>query len=1280
MGGSRGLFRATLRRFRREQAAEHTAHELGRLLHGRLFRAELDDALDKFGSEFAVRILASTIHQGNFDFVALLDEPEDVLNFARDITHVCAGMELDFLDLRGLGVLACLFLPDALLVTELAVIHDLADGRLCGGRDFHKVEALGLGKALGLASGHHAEHLAFGINHAHLGHADFEVGTDERGGLAIVAFRAGAGGRKCQGAAPVGFLLLFVSGLFADHFDEGFRGHRSQVALFTATHRDNAGFGLAAAEHEHIGDLCQGGLADLGADFVIGPVTFGAEAGGGELGKGFFGDRELGVGDRHHLYLDGGQPRGEGSGIMLNENAEETFQRAEQRTVHHIGLMLLAVFAGVGKVETLGKVEVELNRAELPFTPKGILDLHVDLRAIEGATAFVNVVGHSFGFQGVAEGGGGLFPLRIIADGLLGFRGQVGGDVLKAKPTENAEAEAHGEANLVLNFLGGTENMCVVLREATHAEQAVAHAVLFVTIDGAELSPTQREVAVAPLFEEIGLNVEGAVHRLDVVRLLRRLVSLSLGHVHGREHPVLVKSQVAGGLPKVCAPDVRGEEHFVPMAEVLLAPVILNGHAHTRTLRQPVGKPRADALGDGEEFEFLAEFPVVTLLRLFDAGDNGIQLLLGGRGNAIKALKHLVVFVTAVVASGDAHQLYGTNASAVFHVRAAAEIHVVAGAENADGFAFGNVGQTLQFVGLILEKGLGLLTGDLFAHERQLCADELANRFFDRREILGAQAMLHVKVIIKPIIGGWTDVNLHVVKQRTDCRRHQVRRTVPDFFNRRAHRYSLKIPADYTLNLPGKEAPVWAVMCYNETMITTHAEGVVFTGISGCFGGAPTPKALWKAILRRQSFFVPRSEAAGVAATEVAFAGHELPEVCAALGERFACRTDHIPLPPDLGIGDNPDFWFGAQLLHDALLDAGLPPENRPTDRMALFVGYEPAFNPAAVNWLWHASVIGQVMSTLQRFFPGASYARMEAVRTELADTLPLLKRRQLEMARGEGVVRGLAQAFGACDTACLCTAGEASVFAGLDAAANALRMGQCDVAAVLVLQPPISQAQLLGEAALMPFSSARELLPFTERSSGTLPGEGGAAFVLRRAGDVRAQGGHVYAGLHGCALVSGLEPEGGGLTESLRRALHRALRRLPNGFRDIDYWEMNASGIPAEDAAEETLLNRMTANRGAHIPLLAVGSAKTSFGHTLTAAGALGVLKGILSVSHCVLPPSVTPVDDSFRLREPEQSYYWVQQARPWIASSMRPRRLAVSTLAASGRAGAVVLEEAEQ
>lgn len=461
-------------------------------------------------------------------------------------------------------------------------------------------------------------------------------------------------------------------------------------------------------------------------------------------------------------------------------------------------------------------------------------------------------------------------------------------------------------------------------------------------------------------------------------------------------------------------------------------------------------------------------------------------------------------------------------------------------------------------------------------------------------------------------------------------------------------------------------------------MMSVSAENIVFTGLSGCFARATTPREIWKAILRKRNFFTMRPETADGHTADELFEGCPLPEACATLGDCFSCRADRIQLPPDLGIGDNTDFWFAAQLLHDALCDAGLQPETNQTDRISLYVGYDAGMNPALVNWLWHANAVGQILGTLQRFFPDASYEQMDALRTEITNTLPLLKHRQLELSRGDGVVRALAQTIRACDTASLCTAGESSVFAGLEAASNALRLKQCDVAVVLALQPPIPQTQMAGEAALMPFTKEAFLAPFTAHSTGTLPGEGGAAFVLRRQSDARLSDAPIYAKLHGCSQISGIPPKTPeDLEESLRRALHRALRRIPNGFRDIDYWEMNGSGIPQEDAAEEALLKRLTVNRGAHIPLLALGSAKTSFGHTMTAAGALGLLKGILAIRHRVLPPSVTPMDETFRLKEADQSYYWAQEARPWISSSTRPRRLAVSTISHTGRSGAAILEE---
>jgi len=77
--------------------------------------------------------------------------------------------------------------------------------------------------------------------------------------------------------------------------------------------------------------------------------------------------------------------------VVLDEDAEEALDGAEERAVDHVGLVLLAVRPHVGEVEALGQVEVELDGSELPGAPEGVLDLHVDLRAVERAAALVDL-------------------------------------------------------------------------------------------------------------------------------------------------------------------------------------------------------------------------------------------------------------------------------------------------------------------------------------------------------------------------------------------------------------------------------------------------------------------------------------------------------------------------------------------------------------------------------------------------------------------------------------------------------------------------------------------------------------------------------------------------------------------------------------------------------------------------------------------------------------------------------------------------------------------------
>ena len=106
------------------------------------------------------------------------------------------------------------------------------------------------------------------------------------------------------------------------------------------------------------------------------------------------------LGDRQDDDLDGGQPQGEAPVVVLDEDAEEALEGAEQGPVDHVGPVLLAVLADVGHVEALGHVEIELDGRALPEPADGVLDLDVDLGTVEDGLALHPLVGHSRGSPG----------------------------------------------------------------------------------------------------------------------------------------------------------------------------------------------------------------------------------------------------------------------------------------------------------------------------------------------------------------------------------------------------------------------------------------------------------------------------------------------------------------------------------------------------------------------------------------------------------------------------------------------------------------------------------------------------------------------------------------------------------------------------------------------------------------------------------------------------------------------------------------------------------------
>ena len=117
-----------------------------------------------------------------------------------------------------------------------------------------------------------------------------------------------------------------------------------------APHRHLAGLGLASPTTSMYGDLAQLGLADLAAHRLRAVVDLDAETGVARASAATSRAYVLvAVGDRQHQRLHRRQPERELAGVVLDQDADEALEGAEQRAVDHHRPVLGVVGAGVGR-------------------------------------------------------------------------------------------------------------------------------------------------------------------------------------------------------------------------------------------------------------------------------------------------------------------------------------------------------------------------------------------------------------------------------------------------------------------------------------------------------------------------------------------------------------------------------------------------------------------------------------------------------------------------------------------------------------------------------------------------------------------------------------------------------------------------------------------------------------------------------------------------------------------------------------------------------------------
>ena len=482
--------------------------------------------------------------------------------------------------------------------------------------------------------------------------------------------------------------------------------------------------------------------------------------------------REL-LADRQDADLFGRQPERELASIMLDQNAEETLQRTEQRTVDHVGAVLLAIRADIRHVEAFGQVEVELDGTGLPFTAKSVLDLQVDLRAVEGAAAFIHFAIDAFRLDGVLKGVHGLRPHVVVADGFRGARRQISLHILESEALPHIHAEAEDFADFVFDLFRRADDVGIVLREAADAHQAVQHAGLLIAVNRAKLGPAGGQFTVGARTRLVDHDMERAVHRLDIVGIA---VDFHVG-----VHAFAIEIQMSGRLPQQGAADMRRVHQFIAMFVMGLFPERLQDVADAGAHRMPADQTGADFLMGAEQFHFSADLAVVAFLGFFNARQIFLQGLLALERRAVDALQHRILLVAAEIGARQRQQLDSTDLASMLHMGATAQIDVVvARVVQADRLAFRNVFQAgeLERLAFGFEQSFRLFTAHFLAGEREPLAEHLLHHLFDFLQIFRNETLRQIDVVVEAVFRARADIELRLRIKLLYRGRHDMRRAM----------------------------------------------------------------------------------------------------------------------------------------------------------------------------------------------------------------------------------------------------------------------------------------------------------------------------------------------------------------------------------------------------------------------------------------------------------------------------------------------------------------------
>ena len=254
-----------------------------------------------------------------------------------------------------------------------------------------------------------------------------------------------------------------------------------------------------------------------------------------------------------------------------------------------------------------------------------------------------------------------------------------------------------------------------------------------------------------------------------------------------------------------------------------------------------------------------------------------------------------------------------------------------------------------------------------------------------------------------------------------------------------------------------------------------------------------------------------------------------------------------------------------------------------------------------------------------------------------------------------------------------------ASSLYSIKLACEHLHLKKADIMVAGGVSRPSSLYTQIGFTQLQALSATGKCSPFDKHANGLVVGEGTGIVILKRLEDAIDQGDKIHAVITGCGVSNDIEGTlVGPASEGQQRAMFQAYEQASWSPEDIQYMECHGSGTPVGDQVELSSIKALLDQFECQDKGLRIGSVKSMIGHLLTAAGAAGFIKTVLSMNEHILPPSLNfsqPSENSII----NQSHIKVQtDCQNWDPEhSQTTRKAAISAFGFGGINAHLLIEE---